>query len=88
MNIFSGYHSAIKPELGSRYIQTLCEELVNNYSYYDMMSILTFVNRKMALTNTSSEQTLETNKQTGNIISTLTRLMCFPSDKVNLTNRF
>ncbi|GLV32757.1 Death related ICE-like caspase [Carabus blaptoides fortunei] len=74
-----GYHSTIKPELGSKFIQILCEELENNYRYFDMLSILTFVNRQMALPNKPSDQTLRANNQAGNIISTLTRLVCFPS---------
>ncbi|KAK4872498.1 hypothetical protein RN001_014527 [Aquatica leii] len=72
---FDGYLSWRSQQTGSRFIQCLCSELKLRAKKNDLLAILTFLNRKMAIGYKKKDQ--DQTKQIGTIVSTLTRLLDF-----------
>lgn len=82
---YPGYFSFRSVTNGSWFIQCLCEELKKRARTNDLVTILTFVNRRMAINFESyvpKDKNLHEKKQIGVIVSTLTRLLYFfPEDE-------
>uniref|UniRef100_A0A1Y1M8U1 Caspase family p20 domain-containing protein n=2 Tax=Photinus pyralis TaxID=7054 RepID=A0A1Y1M8U1_PHOPY len=77
---YDGYVSWRSTRTGSWFIQSLCEELKTRSKSTDLLTILTFLNRRMAITYKSvapSKKEMHGKKQIGTIVSTLTRLLYF-----------
>lgn len=77
---FPGYFSFRSTTQGSWFIQSLCEELKNRAHNDDLLRILTFVNKRVAINYESfvpRNKELNEKKQVGVIFSTLTRLLYF-----------
>lgn len=75
-----GYYSWRNPSLGSWFIESLCKELNKNAKRRDLVTILTFVNRRMAIeyqSNVPTVANMHQKKQIGTIVSTLTRMLYF-----------
>ncbi|KAF2880709.1 hypothetical protein ILUMI_25469 [Ignelater luminosus] len=82
---YDGYYSWRSPITGSWFIQSLCSELKEHARDKDLQTILTFVNRRMAIkyrSNVPGNYNMHAKKQIGTIVSTLTRLVHFhPPEK-------
>ncbi|XP_025835836.1 caspase-1-like [Agrilus planipennis] len=77
---FVGYYSWRSPLNGSWFIECLCKELEKHASERDFLTILTFVNRRMAIdyeSNVPDVAYMHKKKQIGSIMTTLTRLLYF-----------
>nr|CAD7463103.1 unnamed protein product [Timema tahoe] len=77
-----GYYSWRNPISGSWFIQALCEELKTNGTKRDLLTLLTFVCRRVALDYQSvvpSNYDMDNKKQVPSITSSLTRLVFFQS---------
>nr|CAD7572128.1 unnamed protein product [Timema californicum] len=77
-----GYYSWRNPISGSWFIQALCDELKTNGTKRDLLTLLTFVCRRVALDYQSvvpSDYDMDNKKQVPTITSTLTRLVFFHS---------
>lgn len=80
---FSGYYSWRNKQHGSWFIQSLCQELLQNGSTYDLLTLLTFVKQAVSIDFESATDELETTgmKQIPCHISMLTRLLVFADKK-------
>ncbi|KAF2898557.1 hypothetical protein ILUMI_07628 [Ignelater luminosus] len=77
---FPGYYSWRNPDRGSWFIQALCAELSENGYVYDLLTILTFVNRRVAIdyeSNVPGNDLMDKQKQIPCINSMLRRLVRF-----------
>lgn len=75
-----GYYSWRNTQNGSWFIQALCNELRSSWAIHDFMSMLTFVNRRVAFdfeSNVPSNPVMHRQKQIPCITSMLTRLVKF-----------
>ncbi|XP_017775836.1 PREDICTED: caspase-1-like [Nicrophorus vespilloides] len=75
-----GHYSFRSPNNGSWMIQCLCAELLQRSAVNDLMTILTFVNRRMAIdfqSNVPSNRNFDKMKQIGSVVSSLTRILYF-----------
>jgi len=75
-----GYFSWRNPEKGSWFIQALCEELRLHGRTRDLMTLLTFVCRRVAIdyhSNVPKNEEMDLKKQIPSITSMLTRLVYF-----------
>jgi caspase-like apoptosis-related cysteine protease len=76
----SGYYSWRNPKQGSWFIQALCDELRLNGRTRDLLTILTFVCRRVAIdyrSNVPGNEAMDLMKQIPTITSMLTRLVYF-----------
>ncbi|KAK5640432.1 hypothetical protein RI129_011243 [Pyrocoelia pectoralis] len=81
---YDGYFSWRSVQNGSWFIQSLCEELKLRSRDTDLLTLLTFLNRRMAVTYKSvapNNREMHGKKQIGTIVSTLTRLLYFYPQK-------
>lgn len=79
---FVGYYAWRDPENGSVFIQSLVMLLDKLADKRDLLTVLTFVNRQVAVSFASYEPEnpeLNNNKQMCTIVSMLTRLLVFSS---------
>lgn len=77
---FPGHFSFRSTVQGSWFVQSLCEELKERSHTDDILKILTFVNRRVAINYESyvpKNKNLHEKKQVGVVFSTLTRLLKF-----------
>nr|XP_033325090.1 caspase-1-like isoform X1 [Megalopta genalis] len=77
---FDGFYSWRNPDSGSWFIQALCEELNQNGRTRDLLTIMTFVNRRVAIQYQSfvpQDEHFHQRKQIPSIVSMLTRLVYF-----------
>ncbi|KAK7580517.1 hypothetical protein V9T40_001146 [Parthenolecanium corni] len=75
-----GFYSWRNPVRGSFFIQAFCDELNRNWKQYDLVTILTFVNRRVACDFESyrpAEPPMHRQKQTSAFTSQLTRIIKF-----------
>lgn len=75
-----GYYSWRNTTRGSWYMQALCEELKESAHKYDLLTILTFVNRRVAVdyeSNVPDKVHMHKQKQIPCVTSMLTRLVQF-----------
>lgn len=75
-----GFFSFRNTENGSWFVQTLCKEINERKSNYDLMKIFTFVNQTVAYDYESNSYSteLDQKKQIPCIMSMLTKLLLFP----------
>lgn len=81
-----GFYSWRDPQNGSIFIQALVRQLTKLHSTRDLLSILTFVNREVAIDFTSQTPDLPQfsgRKQMCSIVSMLTRLLYFNKQEQN-----
>lgn len=81
---FSGFYSWRNPDAGSWFIQALCEELDLHGSSRDLLSLMTFVNRRVAIEYQSyvpKNEKFDAKKQIPSVVSMLTRLVYFPDNR-------
>lgn len=84
---YDGFYSWRNPDSGSWFIQALCEELDLHGRTRDLLSLMTFVNRRVAIEYQSyvpENEKFHAKKQIPSIVSMLTRLVYFP-DKYTST---
>lgn len=84
-----GYFSWRSPDKGSWFIQALCQEFQENVNRCDLMTMLTFVNRRVSTfyrSNVPNDKSMHGKKQVCTIVSTLTRLMVFRSKKLTASD--
>ncbi|XP_015431252.1 PREDICTED: caspase-1-like, partial [Dufourea novaeangliae] len=77
---YDGFYSWRNPDAGSWFIQALCEELNLNGRTRDLLTIMTFVNRRVAIQYQSfvpNNKDFHGKKQIPSIVSMLTRLVYF-----------
>lgn len=77
----SGFYSWRNPDSGSWFIQALCEELDLHGRSRDLLTLMTFVNRRVAIEYQSyvpENEKFHAKKQIPSIVSMLTRLVYFP----------
>lgn len=78
----TGYYAWRSPESGSWFIQALCTELNQHGTEYDILRLMTAVNRRVAITYEShSDGNKDKKKQMSTVLSTLTRLLYFRPKK-------
>jgi caspase 7 len=78
---YDGFYSWRNPDSGSWFIQALCEELELHGRTRDLLSLMTFVNRRVAIEYQSyvpENEKFHAKKQIPSIVSMLTRLVYFP----------
>ncbi|XP_011156835.1 caspase-1 isoform X2 [Solenopsis invicta] len=78
---FDGFYSWRNPDSGSWFIQALCEELDLHGRSRDLLTLMTFVNRRVAIEYQSyvpENEKFHAKKQIPSIVSMLTRLVYFP----------
>lgn len=78
--LFKGFYSWRNTTNGSWFIQSLVEEFSNNGKTYDLLTLLTFVNRRVAMDFEScvpSRPIMDQQKQIPCITSMLTRILRF-----------
>lgn len=83
----SGFYSWRNPDSGSWFIQAFCEELDLHGRSRDLLSLMTSVNRRVAIEYQSyvpENERFHAKKQIPSVVSMLTRLVYFP-DKRALT---
>jgi len=76
----SGFFSWRNPDTGSWFIQALCKELDLHGRSHNLLSLMTFVNRRVALEYQSyvpQNEKFHAKKQIPSIVSMLTRLVYF-----------
>ncbi|XP_011631290.1 caspase-1-like isoform X1 [Pogonomyrmex barbatus] len=81
---YDGFYSWRNSERGSWFIQALCEELNLHGHKRDLLSLMTFVNRRVAIEYQSyvpENATWHAKKQIPSIVSMLTRLVYFPDKR-------
>lgn len=86
---FSGFFSWRNPDTGSWFIQALCEELDLHGRSRDLLTIMTFVNRRVAIKYQSyvpQNEKFHAKKQIPSIVSMLTRLVYFPDKHTSIPN--
>ncbi|XP_032672503.1 caspase-1-like isoform X1 [Odontomachus brunneus] len=77
---YDGFYSWRNPDSGSWFIQALCEELDLHGRSRDLLSLMTFVNRRVAIEYQSyvpENIKFHTKKQIPSVVSMLTRLVYF-----------
>ncbi|XP_076278397.1 caspase-1-like isoform X2 [Lasioglossum baleicum] len=77
---YDGFYSWRNPDSGAWFIQALCEELNQNGRTRDLLTIMTFVNRRVAIQYQSfvpHDEHFHQKKQIPSIVSMLTRLVYF-----------
>ncbi|KAG5313144.1 CASP1 protein, partial [Acromyrmex insinuator] len=77
---YDGFFSWRNPDSGSWFIQALCEELDLHGHSHDLLTIMTFVNRRVAIKYQSyvpQNEKFHAKKQIPSIVSMLTRLVYF-----------
>lgn len=80
-----GFYSWRNTTRGSWFIQSLCEELKANGEKYDLLTLLTFVARRVAIdyeSNVPNDVVMHRQKQIPCVTSMLTRLIVFPNNKL------
>ncbi|XP_008197500.2 caspase-1, partial [Tribolium castaneum] len=80
-----GFYSWRDPKNGGYFIQSLVKQLRNHHRTKDLLTILTFVNREVAIDFTSLEPNhprFSGRKQMCSIVSMLTRLMYFTQQQI------
>ncbi|XP_072760656.1 caspase-1-like [Anoplolepis gracilipes] len=78
---YDGFYSWRNPDVGSWFIQALCEELDLHGCKRDLLSLMTSVNRRVAIEYQSyvpQNERYHGKKQIPSIVSMLTRLVYFP----------
>ncbi|XP_029665203.1 caspase-1-like [Formica exsecta] len=78
---YDGFYSWRNPDVGSWFIQALCEELDLHGRKRDLLSLMTSVNRRVAIEYQSyvpQNEKFHGKKQIPSIVSMLTRLVYFP----------
>ncbi|XP_011880446.1 PREDICTED: caspase-1-like [Vollenhovia emeryi] len=78
---YDGFYSWRNPDSGSWFIQALCEELDLHGRSRDLLTLMTFVNRRVAIEYHSyvpDNEKFHAKKQIPSIVSMLTRLVYFP----------
>jgi caspase-like apoptosis-related cysteine protease len=78
--LHSGYFSWRNPRQGSWFIQALCDELQIHGRTRDLLTLLTFVCRRVAIdyqSNVPGDRQMDLKKQVPVITSMLTRLVYF-----------
>ena len=78
---YDGFYSWRNPDAGAWFIQALCNELEKNGRTRDLLTILTFVNRRVAIDYQSyvpHDKDFNMKKQIPSFVSMLTRLVHFP----------
>lgn len=84
-----GFYSWRNTERGSWFIQAFCQELSVYGSDYDLLTLLTFVNRRVAVdfeSNVPNDKTMHRQKQISCITSMLTRLVKFTPKNTIIDN--
>ncbi|XP_012263598.1 caspase-1-like [Athalia rosae] len=79
-----GFYSWRNTNRGSWFMQALCQELAENGTRWDLLTLLTFVSQRVAIdyeSNTPDNVTMHQQKQIPCITSMLTRLVRFTSPK-------
>ncbi|RLU23490.1 hypothetical protein DMN91_003695, partial [Ooceraea biroi] len=82
---YDGFYSWRNPNAGSWFIQALCEELDLHGRSRDLLSLMTFVNRRVAIEYQSyvpENERYHAKKQIPSVVSMLTRLVYFPDKRV------
>ncbi|XP_046620580.1 caspase-1-like [Neodiprion virginianus] len=77
---YDGFYSWRNPDAGSWFIQAICKELAKNGRSRDLLTIMTFVNRRVALDFQSyvpQNAKMHAKKQIPSVVSMLTRLVYF-----------
>lgn len=77
---FAGFYSWRNTTKGSWFMQCLCQELEQNGNKYDLLTLLTFVNQRVAIdfeSNTPDNPIMHQQKQIPCITTMLTRLLRF-----------
>ncbi|XP_066581905.1 caspase-1-like [Prorops nasuta] len=85
---YDGFYSWRNPDEGSWFIQALCEELKENGRKRDLLTLLTFVNRRVAVeyqSYTPQQESFHAKKQIPSIMSMLTRILHFPEKSSDAT---
>lgn len=85
----SGFYSWRNPDVGSWFIQALCKELELHGRSRDLLSLMTFVNRRVAIEYQSyvpKNEKFHAKKQIPSIVSMLTRLVYFPDKHTSSTD--
>ncbi|XP_031628321.1 caspase-1-like [Contarinia nasturtii] len=79
-----GFFSFRNTERGAWFVQTLCKEIDERKSNYDLIKILTFVNQTVAYDYQSNANRSELNqkKQMPCVMSMLTKLLLFPKKEI------
>lgn len=79
-----GFYSFRNTERGSWFVQSLCKEINERKSNYDLMKIFTFVNQTVAYDYESNakDPELDQKKQMPCIMSMLTKLLLFPKKEI------
>ncbi|XP_018302392.1 caspase-1 isoform X1 [Mycetomoellerius zeteki] len=86
---YDGFFSWRNPDTGSWFIQALCEELDLHGRSRDLLTIMTFVNRRVAIKYQSyvpQNEKFHAKKQIPSIVSMLTRLVYFPDKHTSIPN--
>ncbi|KYN13758.1 PREDICTED: caspase-1-like isoform X2 [Trachymyrmex cornetzi] len=86
---YDGFFSWRNPDSGSWFIQALCEELDLHGRSRDLLTIMTFVNRRVAIEYQSyvpQNEKFHAKKQIPSIVSMLTRLVYFPDKHTSIPN--
>ncbi|XP_048509283.1 caspase-like isoform X2 [Athalia rosae] len=89
---YDGFYSWRNPDAGSWFVQAICKELALNGKSRDLLTIMTFVNRRVALDFQSyvpQNDKMHAKKQIPSVVSMLTRLLRFDekSDRVETPGR-
>lgn len=77
---YDGFYSWRNPDAGSWFIQAICEELHLHGRTRDLLTLMTFVNRRVAIEYQSyvpQKESFHAKKQIPSIVSMLTRLVYF-----------
>lgn len=77
---FEGHYAWRSPQLGSWFIQALCDELEENGRVNDLMTILVAVNRRVAYgyqSNVPNRKDMDEMKQMPSIVCMLTKVLYF-----------
>ncbi|KAH0947440.1 hypothetical protein HN011_005088, partial [Eciton burchellii] len=86
---YDGFYSWRNPDAGSWFIQAFCEELNLHGRSRDLLSLMTFVNRRVAIEYQSyvpENEKYHESKQIPSVVSMLTRLVYFPDKADDLDN--
>lgn len=84
-----GYYSWRNTQNGSWFIQALCEELRQSWEVEDLLTALTFVNRRVAFdfeSNVPSNLSMHRQKQIPHVSTMLTRILKFSSKSHEIRN--
>lgn len=81
----SGFYSWRNPDNGSWFIQAICEEFNIHGRTLDLLTLMTFVNRRVAINYQScvpQRKSFHRKKQIPTIVSMLTRIVRFPKKSI------